>query len=77
MLLLEYKNHVPNAKKGLIFDVWGADEGLVIFKTIIEKLPLFQIMGAFKISPDMKGEWIRDKERRQAQVSETLRLIKH
>jgi len=51
-------------KKKLIFDKWGTDDGLVTFKTDIKNLPLFLYLGKFKRRPDIKGEWVRDKERR-------------
>ena len=51
-------------KKELIFEEWGTDDGLVTFKTDIKNLPLFLYLGAFKRRPNIKGEWIKDKERR-------------
>jgi len=51
-------------KKRLIFDLWSSDDGLYTFKTKIENLPFILILGAFGKRPHIKGNWIRDKERR-------------
>ncbi|MFC1512119.1 hypothetical protein ACFL5H_02875 [Candidatus Latescibacterota bacterium] len=48
--------------KGLIFDIWGTDDGLYAFKTKIENLPFILTTGAFKRRPDVNGTWIRSRE---------------
>ena len=43
---------------------WGTDYGLYTFKTLIGNLPFILSAGSFRKRPDIKGEWIQDKERK-------------